>query len=92
MIDYFKAEPLSVMYGDYYPPYKKYNSLLRKLRFLGIYHDEHIVSQMFVFVFFVFVSRFKTVEIRLRRLLLYIYFEFTWLDYIYVCVCLLSAV
>ena len=24
---------------------KQYNSLLRKLRFLGIYHDEHMVSQ-----------------------------------------------
>ncbi|XP_004209893.2 small ribosomal subunit protein mS33 isoform X1 [Hydra vulgaris] len=42
VIDYFKSQPLGVMYGDYYPPMKRYNSLLRKLRFLGIYHDEHM--------------------------------------------------
>lgn len=42
VIDYFKGEPLSAMYSDYYPPFKKYNSLLRKLRTFGIYHDEHM--------------------------------------------------
>ena len=42
VIDLYKAEPLGKMYGDYYPPLKHYNALLRQLRKLGIYHDEHI--------------------------------------------------
>jgi len=42
VINYFSNEPLGVLYGDYYPPLKKYNSLMRKLRNFGIYHDEHM--------------------------------------------------
>ncbi|XP_066917258.1 small ribosomal subunit protein mS33-like [Clytia hemisphaerica] len=42
VIDHFKAAPLGPVHANYYPPLKQYNSLLRKLRFLGIYHDEHM--------------------------------------------------
>ena len=45
VIDYFSSKPLGDKYANYYPPMKQYNSLLRKLRFLGIYRDEHMVSQ-----------------------------------------------
>ena len=45
IIDYFSSKPLGDSYANYYPPMKKYNSLLRKLRMLGIYHDEHMVSE-----------------------------------------------
>ena len=49
MIDYFSSKPLGDKYANYYPPMKQYNSLLRKLRFLGIYQDEHMVSQKVFF-------------------------------------------
>ena len=51
VIDHFKAAPLGPIHADYYPPLKQYNSLLRKLRFLGIYHDEHMVFFDFLLVF-----------------------------------------
>ena len=42
VIDLYKSEPKANRIGSYYPPLKEYNSMLRKLRRMGIYHDEHM--------------------------------------------------
>ncbi len=39
----YKSKPYGPTAVNYYPPLKKFGILLRKLRFLGIYHDEHLV-------------------------------------------------
>ena len=42
VIDLYKSAPKKERIGSYYPPLKEYNSLLKKLRGMGIYHDEHM--------------------------------------------------
>ena len=45
MIDLYKSQPYGPAASSYYPPLKKFGMLLRRLRYLGIYHDEHLVRK-----------------------------------------------
>merc|ERR1712189_28530 len=42
VIDTYKSEPKKERIGNYYPPLDEFNSLVRRLRRMGIYHDEHM--------------------------------------------------
>lgn len=42
VVKYFGRRPLGDVYTNYYPPIKQFNSLLMRLRHLGLYHDEHL--------------------------------------------------
>ena len=44
VIEMYRREPKGAMKNSYYPPRAKFNILLQQLRYLGIYHDEHLVS------------------------------------------------
>jgi len=41
-INLFKKQPRGNLTANYYPPLKKYNSLLMKMRTMGLYHDEYL--------------------------------------------------
>ena len=43
MVEYFQSCPRAEQVTSYYPPIKQFQSLLFKLRHLGLYHDEHLV-------------------------------------------------
>ena len=43
MVEYFRSCPRAEQVTSYYPPIKQFQSLLFKLRHLGLYHDEHLV-------------------------------------------------
>ena len=43
VVEYFRSCPRADQVTSYYPPIKQFQSLLFKLRHLGLYHDEHLV-------------------------------------------------
>lgn len=47
VIDMYRKQPMGPTRIAYYPPLAKFNILLQRLRYLGIYHDEHLVSLIF---------------------------------------------
>jgi hypothetical protein len=44
LVKYYSRKPLGDIINTYYPPLKMFNSLLLRLRYLGFYHDDHLVS------------------------------------------------
>ncbi|XP_046845885.1 28S ribosomal protein S33, mitochondrial-like [Xenia sp. Carnegie-2017] len=42
VVEYFRSCPRADQVTNYYPPMKQFQSLLFKLRHLGLYHDEHL--------------------------------------------------
>lgn len=45
VIDMYRKQPMGAIRQSYYPPLAKFNVLMQRLRFLGIYHDEHLDFQ-----------------------------------------------
>lgn len=42
VIDKFAARPWETALPEYYPPIDKFSSILHKLRYHGLYRDEHL--------------------------------------------------
>lgn len=44
VVKHFARRPLGSEINSYYPPLKKFQTLLFRLRHFGFYYDEHLVS------------------------------------------------
>ena len=57
----FARRPWEMTMDDYYPPFKKFDKLLWKLRCMGLYHDEH-----WDFTNWILTERAKTGKLKLK--------------------------
>ena len=44
IVEHFAKQPLGGEINSYYPPLKKFQTLLFRMRHFGLYYDEHLVS------------------------------------------------
>ena len=44
IVEHFAKQPLGGEINSYYPPLKKFQTLLFRMRHFGLYYDDHLVS------------------------------------------------